>query len=114
MSLAVHHKAELYIFHVVEGASGIVLGEQAYSEEAREDAEYLEKIVVSLQATNLKAKSVLGFGSVPKEIVRMAKSSEIDALVMGAQGHRGFFDFFYGTTISPVRHSLKIPIVIIR
>jgi len=114
VSLATHHKAELWIFHVVEGASGIVLGSQAYGEEAREDAEYLENIAASLMESNITAKSLLGFGSVPKEIVRLAKSSEIDVLVMGAHGHRGFFDFFYGTTISPVRHLLKIPIVIIR
>ncbi|MBS1537350.1 MAG: Nramp family divalent metal transporter [Bacteroidetes bacterium] len=114
VSLATHHKAELWIFHIVEGASGIVLGSQAYGEEAREDAEYLENIAASLMASDITAKSVLGFGSVPKEIVRLAKSSEIDVLVMGAHGHRGFFDFFYGTTISPVRHLLKIPIVIIR
>ncbi len=114
VSLAAHHKAELCIFHVVEGASGIVLGEETYGEEAREDAEYLDKIVASLRATNLEAKSELGFGSVPKEIVRMAKSCEIDILVMGGHGHRGFFDFIYGTTISPVRHLLKIPVVIIR
>lgn len=114
ISLAVHHKAELLIFHIVEGASGIVLGEQAYGEEAREDAEYLEKIAALLLESNLKATSILGYGSVPKEIIRLSKSNEIDILVMGAHGHRGFFDFFYGTTISPVRHSLKIPIVIIR
>lgn len=114
VSLANNHHAELVIFHIVEGASGIVLGEQAYSVEARADAEILERISVSLSTDALKVSGELGFGSVPKEIIRLSNEHHIDVLVMGAHGHRGFLDFFYGTTISPVRHSLKMPIVIVR
>lgn len=114
VSLANNHHAELVIFHIVEGASGIVLGEQAYSVEARADAEILERISASLSTNALKVSGELGFGSVPKEIIRLSNDHHIDVLVMGAHGHRGFLDFFYGTTISPVRHSLKMPIVIVR
>lgn len=114
VSLANNHHAELVIFHIVEGASGIVLGEQAYSVEARADAEILERISASLSTDALTVSGELGFGSVPKEIIRLSNEHHIDVLVMGAHGHRGFLDFFYGTTISPVRHSLKMPIVIVR
>ena len=91
-----------------------IRGEQAYSVEARADAEILERISVSLSTDALKVSGELGFGSVPKEIIRLSNEHHIDVLVMGAHGHRGFLDFFYGTTISPVRHSLKMPIVIVR
>jgi manganese transport protein len=114
VSLASHHDAELVIFHIVEGASGIVLGEQAYSVEARADSEILQRITASLTTDTLTVSGELGFGSVPKEIIRLSNEHHIDVLVMGAHGHRGFLDFFYGTTISPVRHSLKMPIVIVR
>jgi manganese transport protein len=33
---------------------------------------------------------------------------------MGAHGHGGLKDLIFGTTISPVRHNLNIPMLIVR
>jgi len=56
----------------------------------------------------------LGFGRVPKEIVRIAKEKNVDLLVMGGHGHRGIKDLLFGTSISQVRHELKIPVLVIQ
>jgi manganese transport protein len=35
-------------------------------------------------------------------------------LVMGGHGHRGIKDIIFGTSISKVRHELKIPVLIVQ
>jgi manganese transport protein len=112
--LARQHNAELCLFHVVEGVGGLVYGNDAFDTEAREDTLYLERVAAALCEQGLKATPHLGFGDVPKAIVGLAKENKIDLLVMGGHGHRGIGDIFFGATISPVRHELSIPMVIVR
>jgi manganese transport protein len=112
--LARQHDATLCLFHVVEGASGTVYGSDAYDAEAREDAEYLDKLATSLGVRGIEVETSLGYGAVPREIVRLALEQHIDLLVMGAHGHRTVGDFIFGSTIEPVRHELRIPLIIVR
>lgn len=113
-SLARQHDAALCLFHVVEGAVGQFFGEDAYDSEAREDEAYLLKLAKSLSRRGVEAESFLGFGDVTNELVRMVKEQQIDILVMGGHGHKGLRDILFGSTISPVRHELEIPLVIVR
>ncbi|MBL0175519.1 MAG: Nramp family divalent metal transporter [Ignavibacteria bacterium] len=113
-SLARHHDATLCLFHVVEGVGGIVFGEEAFDHEAREDAEYLDTLARALGTRGVETETALGYGSVPKEIVRLALEHKVDLLVMGGHGHRGMSDMLFGSTINPVRHELEIPIIIVR
>jgi manganese transport protein len=112
--LARHHHATMCLFHVVEGAGGTVYGSDAFDAEAREDAEYLDKLAASLGVRGVEVETALGYGSVPREIVRLSTELDIDLLVMGGHGHRAVGDFIFGSTIEPVRHELTIPVVIIR
>lgn len=108
------HGATLYLFHIVEGVSGQVFGGQAYDDEARQDKEHLEAIAAELQRHGVKAEPMLGFGSVPKQIVRLAKETNIDLLIMGGHGHRGLKDLIFGASISRVRHALAIPVLVVQ
>jgi manganese transport protein len=114
LPLARQHDATLCLFHVVEGASGTVFGPEAYDTEAREDEAYLNQLAVALGHRGVEVELFLGFGDVPGELVRMTHEQKIDALVMGGHGHRGIADLLFGSTISPVRHELDIPIIIVR
>lgn len=113
-NLARLHNADLFLFHVVEGVGGVVYGTEADDSEAREDALYLERVATALRQQGLQAAPYLGFGDVPKAIIHLAKETQVDMLVMGGHGHRGISDVIFGATISPVRHELSIPMVIIR
>jgi manganese transport protein len=33
---------------------------------------------------------------------------------MGGHGHRGWKDLLFGSTVSPVRHALSIPVLVVR
>ena len=113
-SLARQHDAALCLFHVVEGAAGQFFGTDAYDAEAREDEAYLLKLAKSFNHRGVEAESFLGFGDVTGELVRMVREQDIDILVMGGHGHSGIRDILFGSTISPVRHELEIPLVIVR
>jgi manganese transport protein len=113
-SLAQQNGARLVLFHVVEGVGGQLFGTQAYDDEARDDQGHLEKHAEELRKTGIDVQAVLGFGRVTKEIVRIAQEQKIDLLIMGGHGHRGWKDLIFGTSISKVRHKLKIPVLVVQ
>lgn len=112
--LARQHGATLCLFHIVEGVGGVVYGSEAFDAEAREDEQHLRQLADLFKSQGIQAEAYLGFGNVPKAIVRLAKEQQIHLLVMGGHGHRGLSDILFGATISPVRHELQIPLMIIR
>ncbi len=113
-TLAQHHGATIYLFHVVEGVSGQVFGTEAYDEEARQDREHLEVIAEKVQASGVEAHAVLGYGRVPEQLIRLSKENGVDLLVMGGHRHRGLKDLIFGASISRVRHALAIPVLVVQ
>jgi manganese transport protein len=113
-SLAQQNGAHLVLMHVVEGVGGQLFGKHAYDDETRDDMQHLEKHAEELRSTGIDVQAVLGFGRVPKEIIRIAQEQKIDLLVMGGHGHRGMKDLIFGTSISKVRHALKIPVLVVQ
>jgi manganese transport protein len=114
LRLARQHDALLYLFHVVEGASGMVYGSDAFDAETRHDEEYLLQLATVLNHRGVEVEMFLGYGQVAKELVRMVQEQEIDILVMGGHGHRWLSDIILGSTIDPVRHGLTIPVLVVR
>ena len=114
VALAKAYGASMCLFHIVEGIGGQVFGDSARDEEAREDLEYLKHISESIAVYNIESRYCLGYGQVAKELVRLVSEQQIDLLVMGGHGHRGIADLIFGSTITTVRHDLKIPVVVVR
>ncbi len=114
LTTAKQNNASLSLFHIVEGVSGQLFGSEAGDEEARLDKEILENIAEKIRAQGVAVEVSLGFGNVPKQIVKLCNNSGIDLLVMGGHGHRGLKDIFFGASISEVRHSLTIPVLVIQ
>ena len=113
-TMALQNDAKVILLHVVEGVGGQLFGKNAYDDEARDDQQHLAKHAEQLRSAGLEVEAVFGFGRVPKEIVRLSKESGIDLLIMGGHGHTGFKDIILGTSISRVRHELKIPVLVIQ
>jgi manganese transport protein len=101
------------LIHVVESVSARILGNEADDLETRKDAEKLEEYAAQLQQLGYRAEAVLGFERRTREILRLVKRSGAELLVIGAHGHSGVKDWFYGETIDAVRHGLKIPVLIV-
>lgn len=112
------HSAELILMHIVEGVGGQYHGAQADDDESRHDEVYMQELVTRLKRDLNNQipgiRSVLGFGDVRREIIRIANAEQLDLLILGGHGHKGISDIIRGTTIDGVRHSLKIPVLAVR
>jgi manganese transport protein len=113
-TLARQNGARLVLFHVVEGVGGQIFGNDANDDEARDDKLHLENHAKQLRDAGFTVEAVLGFGRVAKEIVRIATEQKVNLLIMGGHGHSGIKDIIFGTSISKVRHKLKIPVLVIQ
>jgi manganese transport protein len=112
-ALAREHRAPLLLIHVVEGPVAAVFGEQTADQESQFDRQAMQKLVEHIRGQGLAAEGVLGYGSPPDELVRLANEGGLDLLVLGAHGHRLLGDLILGQTVSPVLHRLSIPVLVV-
>jgi manganese transport protein len=119
IALARVYRADLYLFHIVEGVGGQWYGSKTADLESREDHTYLESLATRLRG-DLTGQGIgeiqvaLGYGNVTRELVKLVRQHSIDFLVVGGHGHKGLSDLLHGDTISGVRHGLSIPVLAIR
>jgi nucleotide-binding universal stress UspA family protein len=84
------------------------------SEEMKDDRAYLDKLQADLSATGLKVHTALAAGDPATELVRAARSQDVDLIAMSTHGHRFFGDMMFGATADRVRHLVKIPVLLLR
>ncbi len=107
-------KTAKYTFiHVVETAAARYHGKNAMDQETQLDEDNLIKYQLELAKLGYHSDYKVGFGNTAIAISKIVKEHEIDFLVMGAHGHKGFKDLIFGTTVDAVRHKIKIPVLII-
>jgi manganese transport protein len=108
-----HEQTSFILIHVVESASAQFLERDTDDLETRKDQEHIDFYAENLIQLGYHAKGILGFTHRAREIVRIIKENDADMLVIGAHGHAGIKDWFYGQTIDSVRHELKIPVLVV-
>ena len=107
--------ARLFLLHVEEGVTSQLYGPEASTAEVEAGEQYLERIAQSLRDQQINVETSISYsGSPKKEIVRYAREIHPDLVIMGAHGHGGFKDLIFGNTITPVRHDLDIPMLVVR
>jgi manganese transport protein len=114
LSIAKAEKALLTLIHVVDSAPSQLYNKDVYDEHTREDEEYLLKIAEELSDSGVIVEIALAYGDPAKQLSIFADSHKIDMLVMGSHGHRLVGDILWGETVDPVRHSVKIPVLVVR
>lgn len=108
-----NQNASYLLIHVVESVSARMLGEEAADFETQEDQKRLQLYKDALLQKGYSASASLGYYKRAGEIVRIVKEEHADLLVIGAHGHKGLEDFIHGETVNSVRHSLKIPVLVV-
>jgi len=109
------HAAKIYLLHVEEGVTSQVYGPAASTAEVEAGEQYLDRIAQLLRDQGLTVETAISHSSRPdREIVRYAREVMADMVIMGAHGHGGLKDLIFGNTISPVRHHLEVPMLIVR
>jgi nucleotide-binding universal stress UspA family protein len=115
-SLAALTGAELLLVHVADGFAArhfkdLNLRE---SEEIRVDRQYLEMLASELASQSIATSTELAMGDPATELIRLAHERNVDLIAMATHGHRLFNDLVRGTTVSRVRHEVKIPVLLLR
>lgn len=105
----------LVLIHVIGSPMTMISQENTRDSAARAGEAYMNDLKKKFQGDpRFRVQTVLGYGSPPDELVRIAGEEHLELLVMGSHGHRGLKDIFFGTTIAPVRHKLSIPVFIVK
>ena len=114
-AMAKMHGAKLYLLHVEEGVTSQVYGPLSSTAEVEAGEHYIERIAETLRAEGIDVETAIVHAPRPgSEIVRYASEIQPDLIIMGAHGHRRLKDLIFGNTINPVRHDLRIPLLIVR
>ena len=106
--------SRVVLLHVADGWAARTYGPDAVSREITEDTAYLEKIRSEFQSAGIPAEAELAYGDPPKEIVKWVEQKGCDLVAMSTHGHRFWADLFLGTTSRHVRHSIKVPVLLLR
>jgi manganese transport protein len=106
--------ATYFLIHITETAMARVMDEEAEDMETEHDRKQLLSYSSQLEDSGYKTHSKLGFGNPKTVIPTLCEENECDLIVMGAHGHRGIKDIFFGATINAVRHNTRIPILVVR
>ena len=108
--------ASLLLVHVADGFAArhfedLNLRE---SEEIRDDRAYLARRCDELRAAGLSVDSRLAMGDPATELIRIASEERVDLIAMATHGHRLLGDIIHGATVDRVRHTVRVPVLLLR
>ena len=76
--------------------------------------ENLRTLQKELQSEGFEVDSVLAMGEPATEIIKLARSAAVELIAMSTHGHRFISDLLYGSTADKVRHSVDIPVLLLK
>ena len=102
------------LLHVADGWAARTYGADAVSPEVTQDMAYLEKVRSEFQSAGISTDAELAFGEPSKEIIKWVEEKGCDLVAMSTHGHRLLADVFLGSTSRQVRHSISVPVLLLR
>ena len=108
--------SEILLVHVADGWAARQFDRLnlAESEEMRVDRAYLKEVGARFEAVGVKTSTELLWGEPADEIVKLAERSGCDLIAMSTHGHRFLGDLIYGSTADKVRHTVDIPVLLLK
>ncbi|MBI1740073.1 MAG: universal stress protein [Acidobacteriales bacterium] len=106
--------SRLVLLHVADGWAARTYGQDAVSPEIAEDTAYLEKVRTEFESLGIPAQAELAYGEPANEIIKWVRQKGCDLVAMSTHGHRLFADVFLGATATRVRHSIDVPVLLLR
>ena len=102
------------LWHVADGWAARTYGADAVSPEVTQDKAYLEKVRAEFQAAGVPTEAELAYGEPGDEIIKWVEKKGCDLVAMSTHGHRFLGDLFLGSTSRRVRHSISVPVLLLR
>lgn len=108
--------SKLMLVHVADGwvARNYENFKLQESDEMKEDRAYLAGLERELRAEGFEVSSVLAMGEPSTEIIKLARAEPVELIAMSTHGHRFISDLLYGSTADKVRHSVDIPVLLLK
>ncbi|HTP81202.1 MAG TPA: universal stress protein [Bacteroidota bacterium] len=106
--------SRVVLLHVADGWAARTYGPDAVSVEITEDNAYLANVRAEFEAAGIATEAELAYGEPSKEIVKWVEEKGCDLIAMSTHGHRFVADLFLGTTVTRVRHSVRVPVLLLR
>lgn len=109
-------RARLLLVHVADGFAARHFDDLQLreSEEIRDDRAYLTRRADELRGKGLEVDCRLAMGDPATELIRIADQERVDLIAMSTHGHRFLSDVLHGTTVDKVRHTVRIPVLLLR
>jgi manganese transport protein len=82
--------------------------------EIDESEDYVHKVAKRLSEKGIDVEAVVAPGEPAEEIIRQAKTRNVDLIAMSTHGHKGIYDLILGSVADAVRHDVSIPVLLIR
>lgn len=106
--------SRVVLLHVADGWAARTYGSDAVSPEIGEDTSYLAKVREEFATAGIHAETELAFGDPASEIISWIDQKGCDLVAMSTHGHRFVKDMFLGTTVNRVRHTVDVPVLLLR
>jgi len=106
--------SRVVLLHVADGWAARTYGADAVSPEVAEDKAYLAEVQSEFQSAGIHADAELAFGEPADEIIQWVEKQGCDLVAMSTHGHRFIADLFLGSTSRRVRHSISVPVLLLR
>lgn len=104
----------IVLLHVADGWAARTYGKDAISPEIKEDTAYLERVQSEFRAEGINATAQLAYGDPGDEIVKWVKKNGCDLVAMSTHGHGFLADLFLGSASRRVRHSISVPVLLLK
>ena len=106
--------SRVVLLHVADDWAARTYWRDAVSKEIDEDKAYLAKVRAELEGDGIPTETELAFGDPATEIINWVRKGHCDLIAMSTHGHRFLADLVLGTTISNVRHSVNVPVLLVK
>jgi len=111
--VALMNHPQIYLLHVSESPTAMMLGDATQDLEVRDDRTLLASFAQALKERELNVKWRLGIGDPATELARMANELNVDLIIVGAHGHAGVSDLVHGTTVDKLRHITRANMLVV-
>jgi nucleotide-binding universal stress UspA family protein len=112
--LAKFTQGRVILLHVADGWAARTFGPDAISPEITEDTAYLNRVLSEFQAVGIPVEAELAYGEPADEIVKWVNQKGCDLVAMSTHGHGFLADLFLGSASRHVRHSIRVPVLLLR
>jgi nucleotide-binding universal stress UspA family protein len=112
--LATLHGSQVTLLRVLEKWTAKYYGPEALPREVEEAQQYLRQVAERLKGKGIEVETVLTHGDPTQVIVREAEERGTDLIAMSTHGHSSLLDLLYGSVSHGVRHTVSIPVLLIK